>query len=511
MIVGFFSNSSPMRPSPVGQNSPTYVAVLLCLVVALSLASCSHLSSDEGAPATDNGGSGQVVSSTSAEELLSFARAGDARSVDALLESGISPNSTDTSDMTPLIWAAWGDHLETVKLLVTHRADIDKHDNRGKTALMAAAWQGNAEIVRFLLEHGANANAKDHEGDTALLKAVRSNGNDKTVQTLLEHGAAIEARDASGRTPLMSASFNGHLRTVEVLVAHGAADDYQTGGHKFNARRLAAWGGHPDIVAFLSALHPRSPEVDSSVYESGNPGQSVVEGAITFKGPVPFPTVVDLAKFGNTTYCSQVDTDEHGHRVIQDVRVTDGHLGDVVVYIRGITRAKPFIFDGTDVKIDRCRFLVQGGPSAVVGVVVKGAEIRIVNDDADPANPKAVTGVLHNPHAYERKVGSISTIFNLPLPGKGQTLIKTVILRENDSTLILECDQHNYERAFFYPVENPYYAIVGPDGNYVIDRVPAGKYEMIAWHPFLGVQKKVIEVGATGRVTVDFEFSWPKT
>ena len=71
----------------------------------------------------------------------------------------------------------------------------------------------------------------------------------------------------------------------------------------------------------------------------------------------------------------------------------------------------------------------------------------------------------------------------------------------------LECDQHNYMVTWLYPVKNPYYAIVGPMGTYSIDKVPPGKYKILAWHPILGTQEKEINVGTTGKLTVNFEFS----
>ncbi|MBI1823766.1 MAG: hypothetical protein HY200_02155 [Nitrospirae bacterium] len=73
--------------------------------------------------------------------------------------------------------------------------------------------------------------------------------------------------------------------------------------------------------------------------------------------------------------------------------------------------------------------------------------------------------------------------------------------------LHLQMDQHNYMNAYFYPIENPYYAIIGPSGSYAIDRIPPGKYKIIAWHPILGIQEKEIEVGSTGKVVANFEFS----
>ncbi len=241
-------------------------------------------------------------------------------------------------------------------------------------------------------------------------------------------------------------------------------------------------------------------------YEEGIAGVAAVEGVITFVGTPPPPKLFDLKKFGNSKYCSQVDSDGKGHRVVQDVIIRDGRLYDVVVYIRDVMKGKPFQFHGTDVKESGCRWLVQGGPSTFAGVVVRGAEIRILNEDADPDDPKAVTGVLHNPHLYEVAGFASWSLFNLPLPEKGQMVKRQVLPKKDESILKLECDQHNYEQAFFYQVENPYYAIVGREGAYAIDQVPAGKYELMAWHPTLGMQTKTIEVGASGTVTANFEF-----
>lgn len=246
-------------------------------------------------------------------------------------------------------------------------------------------------------------------------------------------------------------------------------------------------------------------------YEDGASGKAVVEGTITFKGTPPPPKMFDLAKFPQPAFCGKVDNDGKGHRILREVTVNDGRLQDVVVYIQDIAKGKPFLFNGTDVKMDHCRFLVQGGASSFVGVVVDGGEIRFLNTDADPKDPRAATGVLHNPHTHsvrDTTGGKKSyTMFNKPLPNKGQVLMEKITLKTPDSVVNLACDQHEYEQAWFYPIQNPYYAIVGSGGTYSIDQVPAGKYKLIAWHPILGVQEKTIEVGATGTVTANFEFS----
>jgi hypothetical protein len=232
-----------------------------------------------------------------------------------------------------------------------------------------------------------------------------------------------------------------------------------------------------------------------------------LSGKIMFKGTPPPPKLFDLDKFPQPKYCGQVDNDGKGHRVFHEVNVSNGMLADVVVYVEDVESGKPFNFKGTDVKANLCRFLVQGGPSELVGVVENKNEIRVLNTDADPSDPKSASGVLHNPHGYEVKGHSSSTLFNKPLPNKGQTLEEKIKLHKHDSSMLMQCDQHNYMNAYFFPVENPYYAVVGKDGTFSIDGIPPGKYEVKAWHPILGEEEKEITVAANGKVTTDFEFT----
>lgn len=234
-----------------------------------------------------------------------------------------------------------------------------------------------------------------------------------------------------------------------------------------------------------------------------------ISGKITFDGKVPDGKSFDLAKFPNPGFCkNSPQADGKGHVILQEVKVKDGALQDVVVYIPHIEKGKPFDFKGTDVKANTCRFLAQGGPSTFSGVTMNKAEFRVLNTDADPTDPKAATGVLHNPHGYEIDGNKSKTIFNVPLPNKGQTINKKMKLRKvkKGSFVKLECDQHNFMNAYFLPVENPYYAVVGEDGTFKIDDIPAGEYEIEAWHPILGKMEKKIKVAAGGTASADFTF-----
>ena len=253
---------------------------------------------------------------------------------------------------------------------------------------------------------------------------------------------------------------------------------------------------------------PAEPDGDDDDSGARSAEGGTLTGKVTFKGVPPAPKTFAFNKFPNPGFCSTIDSDGHGNRVVQEVTVgEDNALKDVVVYVEGVEGGTSFTFEGTKVTADGCRFLVQGGPSTFAGVVVKKKEIQIENMDADPNDPKAFTGVLHNPHAYEVAGASNTTIFNLPLPEKGQIVKKPVILRKKESIFKLECDQHNFMQAFFVPVENPYYAIVGDDGTFRIADIPPGTYEVSAWHPTLGKQEATVTIRANRHTTADFSFA----
>jgi len=139
------------------------------------------------------------------------------------------------------------------------------------------------------------------------------------------------------------------------------------------------------------------------------------------------------------------------------------------------------------------------------GVVVKMKNFHVENHDADPDDPKSVKGVLHNPHSFEVMGSSSSTVFNIALAEKDSKLDKPAIMRKQGSMFRLQCDQHEFMQAFFWPVSNPHYAVAGNDGSFEIKDVPAGKHKLTVWHPFAGKGKAVeveVDVPEGGKATV---------
>jgi len=263
------------------------------------------------------------------------------------------------------------------------------------------------------------------------------------------------------------------------------------------SKPVALWGTVAAIGLFVNP--------GASAYEA-LPTPGTVRGTVTFKGTPPPPKLFELAKSSHPKICGGTDNDGKGNRTLTEVAVNNGMLQDVVVSIQQTSKEEPSPKLTTSVSIDHCRFQLQGHTSNFVGVVSNGGVIRVRNRDADPSDPKMAAGVPYKIQGYEVNRTNSSALFDESLSGKGQELEETITLRGKGSFMKLASGSDSFMEAWFYPVENRYYAIVGEDGRFRIGGVPAGKYKIVAWHPVLGIRGKEIAVSESGTVTVNFEF-----
>ena len=122
------------------------------------------------------------------------------------LEYGADPNALDSNDDTPiiaivrkLVKQSWNlgnfdGHLEDIRELLEHGADIDATDVSGKTALMLLAsadtvvkrYHDYLTLMKLLLEHGADRNITDIYNLTARDYAARKFPPNKKTLKLLE-------------------------------------------------------------------------------------------------------------------------------------------------------------------------------------------------------------------------------------------------------------------------------------------------------------------------------------
>ena len=103
--------------------------------------------------------------------------------------------------------------------------DAEETDLGGYTALLFAARQGDVDSARLLLAARANVNDTAPDGRSALVVAAHS-GHLALVELLLAEGANPSAA-AAGYTALHAAVLSGDLRMVEALLAAGARPNAQ--------------------------------------------------------------------------------------------------------------------------------------------------------------------------------------------------------------------------------------------------------------------------------------------
>lgn len=90
-------------------------------------------------------------------------------------------------------------------------------------------------------------------------------------------------------------------------------------------------------------------------------------------------------------------------------------------------------------------------------------------------NVKNSDDILHNVHAY---FGS-ETEFNLamPLPARERVALK------RPGVIELRCDAgHTWMTGWVFVIEHPYYVATDENGNFTLDNVPPGAYELTVWH-----------------------------
>lgn len=164
----------------------------------------------------------------------------------------------DGQIFTPFIIAAKNGKYNVVfTLLMKFKPDLEKecvikfdgHIVSGATALWCAAGSGHMNVVKLLVKHGANVNHKTKAHSTPL-RAACFDGRMDIVQYLVTHGADINLANAYNNTCLMISAYKGHTDVVEYLLSIGS-DPNEQALCGATALHYAAECGHVEICSAL--------------------------------------------------------------------------------------------------------------------------------------------------------------------------------------------------------------------------------------------------------------------
>ena len=141
--------------------------------------------------------------------------------VETLLKAGADVSIKNRFDFNALTTAVAASNQDLAALLLEHGANVETETST-LTPLMFAASAGNVDMIRFLVKHGAKVNHGVKEGaQTALLSAIYGAKPD-AVQALVELKADVNAKTKDGTTPLQAAMKGDQDDIVKILKAGGA-------------------------------------------------------------------------------------------------------------------------------------------------------------------------------------------------------------------------------------------------------------------------------------------------
>ena len=184
-----------------------------------------------------------------------------------------------------------------------------------------------------------------------------------------------------------------------------------------------------------------------------------IRGVVTLLGQPPTPQLAPNAK--DTGVCQQS---------VSLVRLSlgkDRAVQHAFVYLDGVpstSDVRPRAH--TQIEQKGCEY----GPRAVT--IPTSADLEIVNSDP----------ILHNVHAREATPDGRRTIFNIAQPIRGQrTKVEAPLTRPGIIELTCEAG-HPWMTAYILVAGHPFVATTNGSGEFLIDNVPAGTYQLRMWH-----------------------------
>jgi plastocyanin len=269
------------------------------------------------------------------------------------------------------------------------------------------------------------------------------------------------------------------LVSLAALALAGCPDDSANGGKKEKADKHAEK---------KSEKSDKSEKKDDKKDEGGDKkaekkagggegkfGTATIKATVDFSGKAPEMKVP--AKRKDAEVCKDKEIKYNA------VLVDGGKFQDVFVRLANGSAKGDWKGKGGEIDQTDCMYAprIQG--------VIAGSDITIKNGDA----------TLHNVHTYR----GAESWFNQAQP-KGSDALKKDL--EDPSIIKFTCDVHPWMHGFVVVTDHPFFAVSGKDGVATIEKVPAGDYDIEAWHSQFGLKKAKVKVEDGKAAEVKFSY-----
>ena len=211
-----------------------------------------------------------------------------------------------------------------------------------------------------------------------------------------------------------------------------------------------------------------------------------ITGTVTYDGKVPNlrPLAMDA-----DPVCASKHKEPVPNQMLE-LGKSGNTMGNILVRVTsGLPAGKTYPAPKDPVVMDQNGCIYQPH----VFVIQQGQTWKVLNSD----------GVLHNVHALPKVNGQ----FNMAMPPNRKEAEHVFDKPEDPFTI--KCDVHPWMTAYTMVTTNPFYSVTKEDGKFTISNLPAGSYEIEAWHEKLGKKTEKITVGESDNKTVDFKFTAP--
>lgn len=226
-------------------------------------------------------------------------------------------------------------------------------------------------------------------------------------------------------------------------------------------------------LSLVASLAPSAPP-------SQDPG-STITGTVLFKGTHKPRKLND-----------QIDKDRHGGtprqgRDVYDEEVLAGPKGELANVLVRVTGKVPGEFPAPMGRVEVAAIGYFFKPR--VAVVRAGQTLRVKNSGLDrcnfsfkPRRNRAFNVNLVRDHSEDVELSLAET---------------AVPLRHGCLPWMV---------AWIHVLEHPFFAVTGADGSFRIQELPAGTYEIEAWHEKFGVRKETVTLGNKESKALNFVF-----
>lgn len=244
-----------------------------------------------------------------------------------------------------------------------------------------------------------------------------------------------------------------------------------------------ACGGSGTTDETASAASEPAAETPSPPAAAAALGSSAVAGTVNFDGEPPRlkPITMDADP--------KCDAKHDGPVASRVLLLGEGQtLGNVFVQVTNPPEGS-FTPPAEPAVVDQSGCLYH---PHVLGMLA-GQKLQFKNSD----------GLLHNVHGLPKE----NREFNIGMPG---TLPASEVPLDKPEPLFkVKCDVHPWMHTYVAVMSHPFFAVTDESGGFRIEGLPAGTYEIEAWHEKLGTRTAEVTVGDGETGTAQLTFSVP--